>query len=1113
MSIDRLSQRFEFAGDVIAVNPAPPGEPFWNLGVTDFQSQPFINNSKFEKRLHSFQASTSETPDLLSGAPYYAEDLHPANLLLPSLQVAAQPQYTLYDVNAYPAVTELNTGDLDELFNYYRRLYPNLGDMLPAFGGYSGAGGQTSYHELTQPFALYNWELCFHAPMQLVERLLKSQQFDQALEMCQNVFNPLAPGSDEKRFWQFPPFKDVDARNTLETLFLSLKPNQPDLDITEWRDEAFRPHVIARQRPSAYMKWVAMTYIEILIEYGEYYMRQNTLETVPLAIQCFVFASHLFGPRGQKIPKRGTIKAETYNSLLNKWDAFGNAMVELELAFPFSNQIQTTMGSSNGVVGFANIFGFESSLYFCIPDNPQLMALRDRIDDRLYKLRHCQDIDGVFRKLPLFEPPIDPGLLVEAVAQGLSISSVLNDLNSPMPNYRFYYLLQKALELCSELKSLGNTFISVKEKGDAEALSRLRATHETSIQNLVMEVKKQQLDEANKSLDALEQNRKVPSYRLRYYLQLIGEDLSKIPGEDTDYNEVANQIEQPVDESGLKLIHYEKEEMDKASNAADVRIGIGATETLASIFHALPTISSDGKPLGIGVGASWGFPNLANAISSVARGLGIIADQLSYQSTSAGRKGGFLRQLQDRVQQANIAGYEVKNIDKQILTQKIRIDIASQEITNQQKQIDNAQEVEEFLRNKYTNQELYTWMEDSIRTLYHEAYNLSYDLAKKAEKVFRFERGLSDSNFIQFGYWDTAHDGLLSGERLYIGLKQLEAAYMEKRGHDYEISRTISLRQVNPLALLQLRETGQCEFALPEVLFDMDHPGHYMRRIKSVALTVPCVVGPYTSLNCTLRLLEHTFRTSPLTKPSYAPEPEADEPDPRFSTVNVPIASIAVSSGQNDSGVFDLNFKDERYLPFEGAGVISRWRLELPSAFQQFDYNTITDVLLHLRYTSLEGGAKLAEEASKAASAYLASTEDLSKTDGLFAVFDLKHDFPTEWSRFISPPAEGTDHKLPLNNLADRLPFFTRGRTITPSNVYLLAPASIKASLGYTGEEDPNDGEPFGEPKDIGKLKSFAINEVDEHVEMAKWQLTVQDPNKDLSGLWLVVRYTLTHKS
>ncbi|MBC6436133.1 hypothetical protein FM036_45020 [Nostoc sp. HG1] len=123
------------------------------------------------------------------------------------------------------------------------------------------------------------------------------------------------------------------------------------------------------------------------------------------------------------------------------------------------------------------------------PDNPQLRALRDTIDDRLFKIRHCQNIEGVFRKLPLFEPPIDPALLVQAAAQGLSLSSVLNDLNSPVPNYRFYYLLKKALELCSELKSIGNASCQRRRKGDAESLSKLRAGHESTMQNLLMEVK------------------------------------------------------------------------------------------------------------------------------------------------------------------------------------------------------------------------------------------------------------------------------------------------------------------------------------------------------------------------------------------------------------------------------------------------------------------------------------------------------------------------------------------------------------------------------------------------------------------------------------------------
>ena len=56
--------------------------------------------------------------------------------------------------------------------------------------------------------------------------------------------------------------------------------------------------------------------------------------------------------------------------------------------------------------------------------------------------------------------------------------------------------------------------------------------------------------------------------------------------------------------------------------------------------------------------------------------------------------------------------------------------------------------------------------------------------------------------------------------------------------------------------------------------------------------------------------------------------------------------------------MFELNFKDERYLPFEGAGVISKWRLELPTV-KQFDYNTISDVVLHVKYIASEGGEQL----------------------------------------------------------------------------------------------------------------------------------------------------------
>ncbi len=1098
-----LSDAFQFTGSQISKT-----SKLANFAITtDF------HYAESRTKIYSIQAKNTDNPALFSTEPYFKDRTTSGFIKIPQ----ASTEQNFYHPFAHELLGKLTTGNLDALFNYYleKMLDPSdpkklKQDAEEVYGDNGTLNSKPLYNELKRAYSLYNWEATFHAPMQLVDRLLKSQQFEQALRMCHYVFNPFAKGIGKERFWQFPPFKVVDAENILEKLFISLQPNTadntPGEQINEWRDKPFQPHVIARSRPVAYMKWVVMKYIEILIAWGDYLFRQDTIETLNQATQLYVLAAHIYGLRGQKIPKRGKVQPQTYMSLLDKWDAFSNAMVELELAFPFSNQTPFPIGVSNGVVGLANIFGFATTLYFCIPDNPKLRGLRDTIDDRLFKIRHCQNIEGVFRTLPLFEPPIDPALLVQAAAQGLSLASVLNDLNSPMPNYRFYYLLQKALELCAELKSMGNAFLSAKEKKDAEALSKLRAKHETTMHNLLMEVKKQQLEEAGKSLEALQQSRKAPVYRLQHYLKLIGEDLGKVPDVNTDFGELPNQIEQPVDESGLKLIAYEKEEMDKASEANDKQEDVGRIEALANILHMIPGFSARFQPFGTGGSISFGGSNLGSAAQAKARGDGIVVGNRTFSSTNAGRKANFLRQLQDRVQQANSAGYEIKNIDKQILTQEIRINIANQEITNQQQNIDNAQEVEEFLRNKYTNEELYTWMEGQIQTLYYQAYTLAYELAKKAEKVFRFERGLTTSNFIQFGYWDAAHDGLLAGERLYIGLKQLEAAYQEKRGYDYEVTKHISLRQINPLALIELKETGKCEFALPEVLFDMDHPGHYMRRIKSVALTVPCVVGPYTSLNCTLRLLEHKFRTSAIALDKTDYLEKTDQTDERFSTVNVPITSIAVSTGQNDSGVFELNFKDECYIPFEGAGVISKWRIELPEKFRQFDYDTISDVIVHIRYTALEGGDKLKKPAAESVMAYIKSVEELSREEGLFAAFDLKHDFPNEWYKAMNPPAGSTERVLMLKNLNERLPIFSKGRDpkqIQAIDVYLFTPTKLSVSLMQDTEMFPfTDGPPVGEI-----MKSFVIK--DNNLPMNSWQLKIQDGKIELDQLWLLVRYVL----
>ena len=38
------------------------------------------------------------------------------------------------------------------------------------------------------------------------------------------------------------------------------------------------------------------------------------------------------------------------------------------------------------------------------------------MEERLYNIRHCLDIEGLDRPLPLWQPPIDPEILVRATA-------------------------------------------------------------------------------------------------------------------------------------------------------------------------------------------------------------------------------------------------------------------------------------------------------------------------------------------------------------------------------------------------------------------------------------------------------------------------------------------------------------------------------------------------------------------------------------------------------------------------------------------------------------------------------------------------------------------------
>jgi Tc toxin complex TcA C-terminal TcB-binding domain len=317
---------------------------------------------------------------------------------------------------------------------------------------------------------------------------------------------------------------------------------------------------------------------------------------------------------------------------------------------------------------------------------------------------------------------------------------------------------------------------------------------------------------------------------------------------------------------------------------------------------------------------------------------------------------------------------------------------------------------------------------------------MAHRAADEAQRAFNFERGHTTRRFIPEEIWENLHEGLMAGERLDFALRHMEKEYLDENVREYELTKHFSLRYHFPMEFLRIKETGHCEIELPEWMFDVDYPGQYMRRIKNVTLTVPCVTGPYNGVHCRATLLSSVTRIDPrLELPAQrcccecgsGHDYEACAHDPRMVRSYAAREAIATSSGQNDSGMFELNFRDERYLPFEYQGAVSHWRIELPPENNYFDMDTLSDVIVNLNYTSREGGGMLRHAAMEAARKHLPG-------EG-WCFFDVRHEFPEGWQLLRNSSREkGRDARLGLRMERKMFPFLPGSDEVSITRIAVL---------------------------------------------------------------------------
>ncbi|HEY5811066.1 MAG TPA: hypothetical protein VIT23_00230, partial [Terrimicrobiaceae bacterium] len=260
---------------------------------------------------------------------------------------------------------------------------------------------------------------------------------------------------------------------------------------------------------------------------------------------------------------------------------------------------------------------------------------------------------------------------------------------------------------------------------------------------------------------------------------------------------------------------------------------------------------------------------------------------------------------------------------------------------------------------------------------------------------------------------------------------------------------------------------------------------------------------PYANVNCTLTLLKGSVRQSQLLRDGkYAREEEDD----RFNDYFGSVQSIVTSSAQSDTGLFETNLRDERYLPFENSGTISQWQLELPANPSkddpmQFDYDTISDVILHIRYTAREGGALLRRGAIE----NLKTAMETAQAAGSVRLFSLRHEFPTEWAKFRSAPS-GNIAELKLNLRNEHYPFWSRGRLDKIKKIELLTNKQLDVRY-KPGPEDEIKARLKPDPS-FGKLRRAELpNDTGQLLEKPTGELKLYLSDNTMKDLFLVVTW------
>ena len=677
-----------------------------------------------------------------------------------------------------------------------------------------------------------------------------------------------------------------------------------------WNDiplDSTDPDAVAQSDPMHYRVATLMRLLELLTARGDHAYRQLERDTLAEAKMWYVQALALMGDESVTRPAAWaapTLK-DAAGKVVNRLQAMEDRQaspVRILSAQPYT---------ANALTGLFNP-----------QQNARWQAIRQDLMQRLYNLRHNLTLDGQPLTLPLFATPADPAALLSAAAAA-------GKGGTPLPTgrelglHRFPLALESARNMTGQLMQFGNALSGVIERQDAEAMAVLMQTQGKALMVQSVAMQKKTLEELGNEAKALAASLAGAQKRQAYYSRLYDENISAGEG-----------------------------------FALGARVTAGTLQAASRPLMAAAAAANMAPNIfGMAVGGSqWGsIPfALGMAMESVATGMMTAAD-------GAAQGEMYRRRREEWAMLRDNAEKEVEQLSAQQASLTVRTDAAGLQLTCLETQQAHNEAQLALMQRKFSNQALYNWLRGRLSALYFQFYDLTVSRCLRAEKSFQWETGETRS-FIKPGAWQGTYAGLLCGEALMLNLAAMESAYQKWEARALEVERTLSLgERYGKLSTgkFSLKDTiksqlgngkGEAGSGKDTVSLDKDilsvsvelkglglasdYPDGMklgkVRRIKQISVTLPALLGPYQDVQA---VLGYTG-TSPLARGCSA---------------------IAVSRGMNDSGQFQLDFNDGKYLPFEGIDISDTGTLTLrfPNATgtQKALLASLSDIILHVRYT------------------------------------------------------------------------------------------------------------------------------------------------------------------